>query len=120
MNERTEDLENTGSVDGASRREFLKTAGAAAAALAASTASRRVAAKAKSAKYSVAPPRVIGANDRINIGHIGLGGQGTAHLNTLKGHAQESNIQSVAVCDVYQSRLEGSHKAIGSPPGKAY
>ena len=43
-------------------------------------------------------PQPRGANERIRIGHIGLGGQGRANL---RGHLQNT----VAVCDVDRSRL---------------
>ena len=58
------------------RREFLTTA----AGLAAASAARPA-----SAAPSPAPQRgrVIGANDRINIGMIGVGGRGSSHVRTL-------------------------------------
>ena len=47
--------------------------------------------------------RVRGANDRIAVGFIGLGAMGSANL----GHAMKlSQVQPVAVCDVYQPTLE--------------
>ncbi len=50
----------------------------------------------------MAPGRVIGANDRIRIGVIGVGGQGFgAHLKGLKKDAAENNIELIACCDVY-------------------
>jgi predicted dehydrogenase len=50
--------------------------------------------------------RVIGANDRINVGVIGVGGRGTyvgEHFAEV-GKADNS-AQVVAVCDVYQKRV---------------
>lgn len=47
--------------------------------------------------------RVKGANDRIAIGHIGLGAMGSGNL----GHAMKiPEAQPVAVCDVYQPTLD--------------
>jgi predicted dehydrogenase len=104
-----------------SRRDFLKTAGVAAAAAAtASVARSAAAAPAKSSIYSLAAAKVIGANDRINIGHIGIGGQGNAHLRTLVGSRQDLNHMSIAVCDVYDARREGARKFINAPADKAY
>jgi len=50
--------------------------------------------------------KVIGANDRINVAHVGVGAQGMVHVKSQKGHAAENNIAQVAVCDLYQKRLE--------------
>lgn len=94
---------------GPSRRQFLRTAGAAAASLAWS----RTAASAQ---------RVIGANDRINWGIIGCGGQAGAHINNLMAQIQnkESNCAITAVCDVYQIRLEDAARRTGAKPYRDY
>ncbi len=58
--------------------------------------------------------RVIGANDRINIGSIGTGGMGTAHLHDfVKQSAEDKHIQIVAVSDVYTVRKENARKIAG-------
>jgi predicted dehydrogenase len=49
--------------------------------------------------------RAAGANDRIRIGIIGVGGMGSGHLGSLMKKAEAENIQVVAVSDVYQRRL---------------
>jgi predicted dehydrogenase len=49
--------------------------------------------------------RAAGANDRIRIGVIGVGGMGTGHLGSLVRKSEAENIQVVAVSDVYQRRL---------------
>src|SRR5438093_5103186 len=54
--------------------------------------------------------RVIGANDRIVVGFIGVGGQGQAHVRSMKDHASENNIALVAVCDVSKSRIDQAKK----------
>ena len=46
---------------------------------------------------------IKGANDRINLGFIGLGMQGTSNLNNA---LLASQAQVVAVCDCYQPALE--------------
>jgi predicted dehydrogenase len=48
---------------------------------------------------------VIGANDRIVVAYIGVGGQGMRHVREQKTHAGENNIAQAAVCDVWQKRL---------------
>jgi predicted dehydrogenase len=52
--------------------------------------------------------RVLGANDRINMSIIGVGGIGTARLRTvyLEKSVKANNIQVVAVSDVYSKRRE--------------
>ena len=60
--------------------------------------------------------RSIGANDRIRIGVIGCGGQGTGHLGDMVKRSEQDNIEVVGVCDVYQRRLsraKGISKAEG-------
>ena len=47
--------------------------------------------------------RVWGANDKVNIGIVGLGGRGSSHLNTYSGL---SEAQVVALCDVNQAARE--------------
>src|SRR6476659_8240664 len=49
--------------------------------------------------------RAVGANDRIRIGVIGVGGMGTGHVGSLVKKADTENIQVAAVCDVYQRRV---------------
>ncbi|HYM09434.1 MAG TPA: Gfo/Idh/MocA family oxidoreductase [Bryobacterales bacterium] len=49
--------------------------------------------------------RVIGANDRINIGCIGVGGRGTGVMKqVLRMGEADGKTQVVAVCDVYEKR----------------
>jgi predicted dehydrogenase len=47
--------------------------------------------------------RVWGANDKVNVGIVGLGGRGTSHLNTYSGL---SEAQVVGLCDVNQPARE--------------
>ena len=48
--------------------------------------------------------RTIGANDRINVGIVGLGGRGTDHIRSYSSLDSESRI--AALCDVNQSARE--------------
>ena len=54
----------------------------------------------------MAPPSAKGANDRITIASIGVGGagigQGKLHLNSFIKEAEQRNTAVVAICDVYQ------------------
>ncbi|MCX6620282.1 MAG: Gfo/Idh/MocA family oxidoreductase [Acidobacteria bacterium] len=49
------------------------------------------------------PAAVLGANDRLNIGVVGLGGRGTYHVNTYSGLP---GVKVAAVCDVNQAARE--------------
>ncbi len=59
-----------------------------------------IAAKAKS--YS----RIIGANDRINIGFLGCGDRSRGHQNMVKTSEKEKNLAIVAVCDIWKLNRE--------------
>ncbi len=47
--------------------------------------------------------RVWGANDRVNVGIVGLGGRGSSHLNT---YTNLNDAHVVALCDVNQAARE--------------
>jgi predicted dehydrogenase len=74
------------------RRRFLKTSAAGGAALTLSAAS-----------YA----RVEGANDRIGVAFVGVGGRCQAHLgHVLRLAKEEKGVQPVAVCDVWNGNKE--------------
>ena len=79
------------------RRDFTKAA----------TAASVVAATALSAK------RVMGANDRVRVGFIGLGNRGDQVLSAFLEH---KDAEVVAVCDIYQPYLDFAAKKIGGNP----
>ncbi len=88
------------------RRAFLSRSTAAVTGLAsaATAAGKLPGAAARSARSNT---RVLGANDRINLGVIGIGSIGTAHLRTLMPQAEETNdLQVVAASDLYTKRKE--------------
>jgi predicted dehydrogenase len=65
----------------------------------------------------VARGRVIGANDRMGIGFIGVGGRGSSHIATVQRLIQAGeNLQMVAVCDAFRYRLEDAVKSTGAKP----
>lgn len=47
--------------------------------------------------------RILGANDRVNVGVVGLGGRGRAHV---QGWSDVPNSRIAALCDVDQASLE--------------
>ena len=89
-----------------SRRDLLK-AGAATGTMAAAAVTLS----------NLAAPRVLGANERINLGLIGAGNMGTIHLKALARRAEADNVRCVAVCDVYQKRLT---QAVSLTGGEGY
>src|SRR5713226_3583250 len=61
---------------------------------------------------------VLGANDRINIGVIGVGGRGMGLVRwAMETGAQKNDARVVAVCDVYEKRKQ---KALEVCKGDAY
>ncbi|NOX56860.1 MAG: Gfo/Idh/MocA family oxidoreductase [Planctomycetes bacterium] len=50
--------------------------------------------------------RALGANERLAIGMIGVGGRGSAHMAKLRSLAQSHNVEITAVCDVWQVNLK--------------
>ena len=92
--------ENNSLNSGASRREFLKSATAASAAVAA------VGITPVYGQSQAPSANVTGANNRITIGHIGVGGQGMAHVSQMKPKHGDNNTASVAVCDVSKFRQD--------------
>ena len=82
------------------RRDFLKTAGGVGMSLGLAKASF-----AARGSRAVQSNRVLGANDRINVAAIGVGGRGTYVARTFKNYGEKHNAcQIVAVCDVYEKR----------------
>jgi len=81
------------------RRDFLKTVSATGVTLS-------VAGSAFAGRGSkMTGGRVVGANDRINIGVIGVGGRGNSDARNFAKFGEQNNAcQIVAVCDVYEKR----------------
>ena len=58
----------------------------------------------------LAKPGRPGPNERLVIGHIGIGGMGTGHLNFVQGH---NSFESGALCDVDQKHLDKAASIVG-------
>lgn len=79
------------------RRDFIKRAGAA-------TATAGI------ALAGIGPTgNVLGANDRIRVGVIGTGRQGTDDFSDF---ARQPDVQVAALCDVYQPNLDKAQQAL--------
>jgi len=82
------------------RRQFLAAAGVAGAA------------KSFAASKAAASGRVVGANDRINVGVIGTGGRGFYVAREFKNVGDGAgNARIAMVCDVYQKRVTKGKEA---------
>jgi predicted dehydrogenase len=88
------------------RRDFLQ-----------STATATAALGLLGAAPYIARGRVLGANDTIGIGFIGVGGRGSSHLATVTRLIQAgTKAKIVAVCDAYRYRLNEAAKPTGAKP----
>jgi hypothetical protein len=94
-----------------SRRSFLRKAATAAAVVASSNMFKT---PVYGQNQAPSTGRVLGANDRIAIGFVGVGGQGlNAHVNFAKKLLTENNLGLAAVCDVSKTRVSVAKESIG-------
>jgi predicted dehydrogenase len=89
------------------RRDFLRTASSVGASLG-------IAGGAFARPGKMAPSRVLGANDRINVGVIGVGGRGFYVAREFVRAGEKENAQILAVCDVYEKRKAKAAEAYKS------
>src|SRR5882724_4223128 len=87
----------TSSSTESSRRTFIRTAGAAAL---------------TAASYS----RIMGANEKVNVAVVGLGGRGQNHMDA---YADIPACNIVALCDVNQAALERGQARVAKKTGQA-
>lgn len=80
--------------NGISRREFLAATAAGAAGIALTSAGM------------LAPQRVLGANDRLRVGLIGVGERMGSLMNEFHGLKDSHNCELVAVCDIWKPNRE--------------
>lgn len=98
------------------RRQFIKRAAVAAGAIGAAKFLRLPIYGQQTAPSA----NVLGANDRIALGFVGVGKQGfEAHLLSVLKFAKENNVAVVAVCDVSKYRRTEAQKAVEAAGGKA-
>jgi predicted dehydrogenase len=105
---------NAPSGQGETRRSFIKKTATLAAAASTTSVLRPTV-------YGQAPSaNVTGANNRIVLGVIGTGKQGTEHLKIFKNEASAKNIVVDAVCDLYQKHLNGAKQFMGLDDSKGF
>ncbi|MFN0199392.1 MAG: Gfo/Idh/MocA family protein [Planctomycetaceae bacterium] len=81
------------------RRNFLQAAGATAAV------------SWTAASYA----KVFGANERLRIGFIGVGGMGSGHVGAINSLKEKNNLEPVAVADCWTTRAEAAAKTLNAP-----
>ena len=96
---------------GETRRSFIRKAATATAAVAAVNAFKT---PVYGQNQAPSTGRVIGANDRINVGFVGVGPQGTLHVTKMKQNADKNNVALIAVCDLWEKRREKAKSIIES------
>lgn len=96
---------------GASRREFMKRAATATAVAATANVFRT---PIYGQSQAPSPGRVIGANTRLVVGVIGMGGRGNTHAAS---HLAVNNVEVAYVCDVDSGRLAAAQKALEGKAG---
>lgn len=82
------------------RRSFLKATGLAAAGAALGLP-------------QLVTPRVFGANDRLVVGHIGVGGMGSGHLGYMIARQSRDEVHIAAVSDADSNRLSSRVASVG-------
>jgi len=85
-----------------------------------SSLSRRTFLGATTGMSALAYSQIPGANNRLRVGVIGCGGQAGGHMRALMRIKESSNVEIVAVCDLYQKRLDAAASLTGAKPYKEY
>lgn len=96
------------------RREFIRKAAVTASAAAGVAAvAAKAGAQAPAGQYeykNILPPEVLGANDKIYTGHIGIGGMGRSNLGFV---LKRDDMRPVALCDIWWKNLMRAEQMAG-------
>jgi predicted dehydrogenase len=87
------------------RRDFLKSSTAGAAAAVAGSVLLAAPKRAVAAAPAV-NPKIIGANDRIRAGVVGVKGMGGGHIRHILEQMPGANVEVAAICDVWEKARE--------------
>jgi predicted dehydrogenase len=71
------------------------------------------------AMSAVSYARVAGANDRISLGHIGIGSRGRELAGVVADLKDHHNVEMTAVCDLWTRNRERAARAAESAYGRA-
>ncbi|MFC1806724.1 Gfo/Idh/MocA family protein [Planctomycetota bacterium] len=75
-------------------------------------------ASAGAAAAALGSARAVGANEKIRIGCVGVGGRGSGLMKQVSQLASQHNAEIIAVCDVWRPNLDRAAKAIKGWFGK--
>ncbi len=75
-------------------------------------------ASAGAAAAALGSQRVAGANDRLSVGAVGVGGRGSGLMKQVSQLAKKHQVEITAVCDVWRPNRERAAKAVGGWFGK--
>jgi predicted dehydrogenase len=100
------------------RRDFLKATGKGAAAAVAGKA--LLGAPRPAAAAPAASPRIIGANDRVNVAVVGVKGMGGGHIKHVLEYMPDENVAITAVCDVWDKARLKAQTDSKLPASQAY
>jgi len=103
------DVKTTAQAGGNTRRDFLKKAATA-------TAAVSVTRPFMTPVYgqSQAPSAgVLGANSRLVVGFVGVGNMGYTHVRNMKTSAKENNLAFGGVCDVFAKHTDRAKEHLG-------
>ena len=65
--------------------------------------------------------RILGANDRINVGFVGCGGRMNTHIRRIMERSKErGDVQAVAVNDIWDKRKQRAREATGVDEKSVY
>jgi len=98
------------------RRDFMRDAAKVAAGVSVGAAAVSKTAQADVFKR-ILPQTIMGANEKIRTGHIGVGSMGTRDLQFVM---MRDDMQPIAVCDLYPKYLDRATQIITSDPKKPY
>jgi len=105
--------------DETTRRDFIRRVGVGAVAAAGAVAA--VGADAPKRIQAMAKGRILGANDRINVGFVGCGGRMNTHIRrVMERSKQGGDVQAVAVNDIWDKRKERARQATGLDAQSVY
>jgi hypothetical protein len=97
------------------RRDFIKQVSGGAVAAAGVVAGGGLEAARQTPRPSTAAKgRVLGANDRINVGFVGCGGRMNTHIRRImERNKAGGDVQAVAVNDIWDKRKQRAREATG-------
>src|SRR5882724_11224124 len=70
-------------------------------------------------KTALSRGRILGANDRISLGHVGVGQRGRGLEFILSNLKDSKNVEIVGVCDLWKVNLERATTSVRGTYGHA-